>query len=96
MRSVRFTETARSALDAQINYLISVDAFEPASRLAARVNHYAASMIARHPRAATFVPEKALWETWIPRTRFVVWYTFTDDEVVVINVWHTSQDRAVT
>jgi hypothetical protein len=34
-----------------------------------------------------------IWETWIPGTRLVVWYRFTADELQIIRIWHSAQDR---
>jgi len=42
----------------------------------------------------TIYPDPGVWESWVPRTRLVVWYTFDDAGLVVIAVWHASQNRA--
>ena len=39
------------------------------------------------------VPNRDVWETWVPGTRLVVWYRFTDTELQVIHIWHSAQDR---
>ena len=37
--------------------------------------------------------DKDFFEVWISKTRIVLWYSFTDDKLDVIDIWHTSQHR---
>jgi plasmid stabilization system protein ParE len=92
VRQIRFTPEAEDTLTAQINYLLERGAIGPARTLQNRVETFLATM-AQYPRNGRHIPERQLWETWIPQTRLVVWYTFTNDELIAITFWHTSQDR---
>lgn len=94
MRRIVFTAEAERTLADQIGYLIDQGANVAASALSARVEQFLAGMILAWPRAGRYIPERDLWEAWIPRTRLVVWYRFTDDELVVLTFWHTAQDRS--
>jgi hypothetical protein len=58
-----------------------------------RVETFLAKTLAEYPRNGCLIVERQLWETWIPRTKLVVWYTFSEAELVVLTFWHTSQDR---
>jgi plasmid stabilization system protein ParE len=51
-------------------------------------------VLADYPRSGRKIPERELWESWIPGTRLVAWYDFGDDELIVIAIWHTSRDRS--
>jgi plasmid stabilization system protein ParE len=93
MRQLRFTPEAEQTLAAQISYLIDQGAVGAAETLKTRVESFLATTLAEYPRNGRLIAQRQIWETWIPRTRLVVWYTFTDDVLVVITFWHTSQDR---
>lgn len=84
---------AAAELEAQIDYLLAVDAPQAATKLKARFDAFMEHFLAVLPRTGKHIAEKHIWETWIPGTRLVVWYRFTADEVQIIRVWHTAQDR---
>ncbi len=90
---VRYTTHARNKLDAQIDYLLGIGALQPAIDLDNRVNRFVVNTLGLFPRAGRYFADLDLWETWIPRTKMIVWYRFTDDELIVVDVWHTAQDR---
>lgn len=94
MRQVRFTPEAARTLAEQLDYLIGRGALLPAQALKARVEGFVSTTLANYPRNGRYVPQRDLWETWIPRTRLIVWYTFNDDTLVLLAFWHTSQNRA--
>jgi plasmid stabilization system protein ParE len=94
MRRVRLTPEAEDVLAAQIGFLVDRGAVAPAQALKMRVEMFLSKTLAQFPRNGRHISERELWETWIPRTKLVVWYRFTDLELVVVAVWHTSQDRA--
>jgi plasmid stabilization system protein ParE len=93
MRQVRFTREAEETFTSQITYLIDQGAVEPARALKMRVEGFLANTLAVHPRNGSLIKLRSMWETWIPGTRLVIWYTFTDEELVIITFWHTSQNR---
>jgi plasmid stabilization system protein ParE len=84
---------AADELEAQVDYLLAQGAPVAAAKLKARFDAFLEVFLATLPRTGRYVPERALWETWIPDTRLVVWYRFTDDELHIVRVWHTSRDR---
>jgi plasmid stabilization system protein ParE len=90
---LRYAEQALARLNHQIQYLIERNALSAAEQLSDRVAHYLENSLLIYPKTGRYIPEKSLWETWIPRTKIVVWYVFDDHELVIIDVWHTSQGR---
>lgn len=93
MRQVRLTPEAERTLGSQIDYLIAQGSVRAAATMADRVEAFLCNTLASSPRAGRHLARRDLWETWIPRTRLVTWYTFTDDELTVLTFWHTAQDR---
>ncbi len=92
MRAVRLTPEAEHKLGCQLDYLLAQGANRAATHLAARIERFISSTLAAFPRTGRFIPERELWESWIPGTRIVAWYV-TDEELVVITFWHSAQDR---
>lgn len=84
---------ARRDLEDQLIYLIEHDAPAAALRLEQRLVTFIERTLSAHPRSGTFVGHRNLWEVWIPRTRLVLWYRFTSDELQIVRVWHSAQDR---
>jgi len=93
MRSWVLDRQAEADLQAQIDYLIEHDAVDAADRLLARVKVFARDYLTVYPATGIFLDHRGLWETWVPRTRLVVWYRFTDTQLQVARIWHTAQDR---
>jgi len=93
MRTVVVTEEAETQLRHQIDYITSQGAPQAARHLQTRVHAFLEGTLAQFPGSGRHLPEFDVFESWIPRTRLVVWYRFTNDELVVLSVWHTSQDR---
>ncbi len=93
MRRVRFSPAAAEALDNQIEYLISRRALPAARALERRVHAYIRDTLCYFPFMGKHVPERNVYESWIPGTKLVVWYTVSNDEIVIAMIWHTSQDR---
>jgi plasmid stabilization system protein ParE len=93
---VVFAARARINFDKQIDYLIAEGAIRAARALRTRVRMFLTNFLALYPRTGAYIAERDLWETHIPRTRLVIWYRFTADVLVVIDVWHSSQDRQST
>lgn len=84
---------ARRELARQLGYLVDRGAAAAASRVEARLTSYIKHTVAKHPRTGTYIAERDIWETWVPRTKFVIWYRLTDTELQVVRVWHTAQNR---
>jgi len=84
---------AAERLEAQIAYLRDVGATDAAERLRVQVMNFLSNHLANFPRAGRRLTDGDLWETWIPRTRLVLWYRIEQERIVIATVWHTSQDR---
>jgi plasmid stabilization system protein ParE len=86
---------AAERLESQIGYLRDVGAEHAAEWLRGRVTTFLSDHLVRYPSAGRRLGDRDLWEMWIPRTRLVIWYRIEDDQILVVTVWHTSQDRSV-
>ena len=66
-----------------------------ANRTFNRVRAFIETSLADRPRAGRQVASGAFFESWIPRTPFVVLYRIDDDtnSVVILAVLHHAQDR---
>jgi plasmid stabilization system protein ParE len=92
--NVVLSPEAAERLEAQIAYLRDVGAVAAAERLRTRVMQFLSRHLAKYPRTGRRLRERDLWEMWIPRTSLVVWYRIESERVLVVTVWHTSQDRS--
>ena len=93
MRTWVLDRQAEADLQAQLDYLIEGGAVDAAGRLSARIKTFLHDFLTVYPATGIFLDHRGLWETWVPRTRLVVWYRFTDTELQVARIWHTAQDR---
>lgn len=90
---VVFDREAERDLADQIDYLIARGAGAAGRRLEQRLLSFIDRTLAHYPRSGTFTGHRGLWETWVPRTRFIIWYRFTANELQIVRGWHASQDR---
>jgi plasmid stabilization system protein ParE len=93
MRTYRFAPAAADALERQIDYLLDRHAKQAARRLEQRVQYFIENTLCRFPDTGTFIADRQVYESWIPSTKIVVWYTVTDTEVIIAMIWNTSQGR---
>jgi plasmid stabilization system protein ParE len=91
---VELTPEAVERLEAQVAYLRDAGALQAADRLRKRVMEFLSKHLSSAPRTGRWLEERRLWETWIPRTRLVLWYRIEGERILIVTVWHTSQDRA--
>jgi plasmid stabilization system protein ParE len=92
---VLYTATAARQIDSQIAYLVSQHAEGAALRARARIMSFITDFLTRHPKAGTHIPEKAIYEAWIPRTKYVLLYRIEAGDVLrILALYHTSQDRS--
>ena len=96
MRRVIFDEDAERELVAQIDYLIQHGAVSAAHTLEAYVRSFIVEHLAVHPTIGSTLKHRNLWEFRIPRSRLVLWYRFTEVELQIVYIWHTSEDRQAT
>ena len=90
---ITFDPLAADDLVSQIDYLIDHNAPQAAARLKVRCDAFFENFLSHHPRTGKHIAEKDIWESWMPGTRLVIWYRFTDDELQIIRIWHSAQDR---
>ena len=90
---VTIAPRARRELGAQLGYLVDRGAVARARWLENRLSHYLSTTVAAYPRTGTYLTHRDFWETWVPRTPFVLWYRYTDTELQIARIWHTSQNR---
>jgi len=93
MRTWVLDRQAEADLQVQLDYLMEHGAVDAAERLSARIKAFLRDYLAVYPATGIFLDHRGLWETWVPGTRLVVWYRFTDTELQVARIWHTAQDR---
>ena len=67
-----------------------------AERTLKRVHDYLATTLLAHPRTGLYHPEIKSFETWIPKTPFVVFYRLDDDAgaLIVLAPYHHAQLRS--
>ena len=92
---VTIAPRARRELGTQLGYLVDRGAVARARWLENRLSHYLSTTVAAYPRTGTYLTHRDLWETWVPRTPFVLWYRFSAAELQVVRLWHGSQNRQV-
>jgi plasmid stabilization system protein ParE len=93
MRHYAFTAEAEARLEDQIKYLIEQDARQAAKVLLERVTAFIERTLCARPAIGRYLPDRQVYEFWIPRTRLVLWYRYDDTTVTIISVWHTAQNR---
>lgn len=93
MRQYDFTAEAEARLEDQVRYLIDQDAHQVTNALLHRVTDFIERLLCVRPAIGKYLPERQLYEFWIPRTRLVLWYRYDDTTVTIISIWHTAQDR---
>ena len=84
---------ATERLEPQIRYLRAQGALRAADDLRRRVMQFLSRHVADYLRTGRYLPDRDLWEMWIPRTRLVVWYRIEPDHIAIATVWHSAQDR---
>lgn len=92
---VVFTPTATRHIESQLEYLVSKGAVSAAIAARERITSFVSDFLVRYPRTGRFIPERQIYEIWIPRTRFVVFYRIERGNVLtILAFFHTSQDRS--
>lgn len=89
------TRRAEINLANQYDYGVRTFGATTANRTLERLNTYLSKTLLCHPRTNTYHPEYDVYETWIPRTPFVIFYRIDVqvDELVVLALFHYAQDR---
>lgn len=92
MRTVLIRPTARRQFLGQINYLLEYSP-QGAQALSLRFATFLNDFLSYFPETGTYISEKDIWEIVIARTRLIVWYRFDEDELRVLAVWNSAQNR---
>ena len=93
MRQVVLSDEASQQLENQINFLLDRNSLQAAKALRKRFGEFLSSTLSMFPGTGHYVASRNLWESWVPKTRMIVWYQFDDATLTVITVWHSAQDR---
>ena len=93
---VVFTPRAEADLAHHLNYGIQHFGQAVAKRTLARLKSYLDPFLVTHPRTATFHSEINAFETWVPKTPFVIFFRLEPDNDVlrVLAIFHHAQDRS--
>lgn len=93
IRRLMFDPQATEDLINQRRYLVDQDLRDAADELELTIVTYLARTIATFPEIGHPSGRTDVLECIIPHTRWVAWYLHTDDELYVVDLWHTSEDR---
>lgn len=93
--TVVFAARANAQIDAHLAY--GVDRFGPlvAARAIARLRRFLHETVAMYPQSGAWNAGFQAFESWVPRTPFVVIYRVdpSSDTLIVLAVFHHAQDR---
>jgi plasmid stabilization system protein ParE len=80
----------------QLEYGINHFGRAVAERTFARVDTFLFHLLPDHPYAGKYLEERGIYETWIARTPFVIFYRVNNeaDTITVLALFHHAQDRA--
>jgi plasmid stabilization system protein ParE len=89
------TPRARAQLDHQLSYGIERFGYAAAERTFDRVEHFFLTTLAMYPRTGRRLSERNLYESYIPRTPFVVIYRIDAgrDLIAILGFFHHAQQR---
>lgn len=92
---VVYTPTAARQIESQIAYLVSQGAGRAAVAARQRITTFVSDFLAIYPRTGRLIPEKEIYEIWIPRTRYILFYRVEDEDTLrVLALFHSAQDRS--
>ena len=91
-----YTKTAQRHIASQIGYIIDNGSARAAERMLKRILTYIRHTVAHYPKAARYDPELDIFETWVPRTPYVLLYRVDtqNDQLIVLALFHGAQDRS--
>ena len=93
MRDYIFTTEAETTLESYVDYLLDQHAYGAAQEIRTYIELFIVRTLCLFPAMGRHIESKEIWETWIPGTRVVLWYRFDHENVTIITLWHTAQDR---
>jgi len=92
---VVYTPTAVRQIENQLAYLASKGAERAAVSARNRITTFINDFLAVHPRTGRFIPEKQIYEIWIPRTRYIIFYRVEAEETLrILALFHSAQERS--
>ncbi len=90
--------SARVEADIANQFQYGTDRFGPivARRTFARVDTFLFRFLPAHPYAGKYLDDRGIYESWIARTPFVVFYRVNAETstIAVLALFHHAQDRA--
>lgn len=89
--TVLWSKKAKAEFDNILAYIASQDI--SAARLIVERVLKAEQYIELFPEAAPYDEKSETYDRYIPKTRIILTYTVRENEVRILRVWHTSQDR---
>jgi plasmid stabilization system protein ParE len=93
---VVFAPRAEADLGRHLAYGIERFGQTVAARTLRRLMNYLDPFLVSYPRTATYHPDIDAFETWVPKTPFVIFFRIEPDRDVfrVLAVFHHAQDRS--
>ena len=93
---VVFTPRAEADLARHLDYGIQHFGRPVAERTLRRLITYLDPFLVTYPRTATFHPEIDAFETWVPKTPFVIFFRLHPEHDIlrVLAIFHHAQDRS--
>lgn len=91
-----YTRRAEIHMAGQLAYGIEQYGKPVATRTITRLRGFVRDTVTIFPRAASYLPDLDLYETWVPGTPFVVFYRYSEEQqaIIVLAVFHHRQNRS--
>ncbi len=92
---VLLSERVEADIARQFEYGFQRFGHAVAARTFARIDTFLFKFLPTHPRAGHFHNQLGVYETWIARTPFVIFFRVDDSaqEITVLALFHHAQDR---
>jgi plasmid stabilization system protein ParE len=92
---VVYTPTAVRQIENQLAYLVSKGAERAAVAARNRITTFINEFLAVYPRTGRLIPDKQIYEIWVPRSRYVIFYRVEgEDTLRILGLFHTAQERS--
>jgi plasmid stabilization system protein ParE len=90
------TPEVQAQIDHYFHYGVEWFGVQTAQRTLERIERFLATLIADHPKPGTYLPKRGIYETWIPKTPFVILYRVIEanQTLRVVGFFYGSQSRA--
>jgi plasmid stabilization system protein ParE len=87
---------AEQDIKGQLEFGVRTFGRETAERTLEKIFDFLEGVLVQFPRSGNFNPETKTFETWIPKTPFVVFYRLDQqkNDLIVVALFHHAQDRS--